>query len=70
MTLAIKMRGELNEIHVPMSFGEFVADLNVAGATGKQYVIMRTSEDRAVALNTHNILTVLELDDDVTGLIG
>jgi hypothetical protein len=58
VTIAIRMKGDINEILVPATFQQFVAELNVAGATGKQYVIMNDTDENPIALNTQNILTV------------
>lgn len=70
MTLAIKMRGEIDEILIPASFDVFVANLNVAGASGKQFVILSDVDDHPVAFNMPNVLTVREIDDLSPGMIG
>jgi hypothetical protein len=62
------MRGDIDEIMIPVHFSMFVQELNIAGATGKQYVILHDSDDKQVALNTQNILSVRERDDEATML--
>lgn len=70
MTIAIRMRGDISEIVVPATFQQFVAELNVAGATGKQYVIMTDTDEHSIALNTQNILTVREvgMEEEAAGI--
>ena len=68
--IAIRMKGDIDEILVPVHFQMFVSELNTAGATGKTYVILGDSDDKQIALNTQNILTVRERDDELAGMIG
>ena len=71
MTVAIRMKGDIDEFRVPAPFQQFVAELNFAGATGKQYVIMPDERGNAIAVNTQNILTAREIDlDEEKDLIG
>lgn len=71
MPIAIRMKGDIDEIRVPATFQQFVAELNVAGATGKQYVIMADMDGHALALNTQNMLTVREIGaDEELSMIG
>lgn len=70
MPLAIRMRGDITEIMVPATFQQFVSELSLAGATGKQYVIMLDTDEHSIALNTQNILTVREVGIDEESMIG
>lgn len=72
MTVAIRMKGDIDEMRVPATFQVFVAELNVAGATGKQYVIMSDMNGNSLAVNTQNILTAREIgvEEEAEDLIG
>lgn len=63
--IAVRMKGDLDEIILPAPFQVFVANLNTATANGMAYLIMEDTNDKAVALNMNNILTVRERDDEL-----
>lgn len=64
MTLEITSRNTLDPTVVAGEFASFVDSLNIAAASGKQFVIaaeVRGDEETHVALETRNITRVRDL---------
>lgn len=67
MTLEVTSRETLEPTIVASDFAQFVNDLNLAAAAGKQYVIateVRDGRESPVALETRNIVRIRDLGEN------
>jgi hypothetical protein len=71
--LEITSRDTLDTTVVTGEFVEFIQDLNLAAAQGKQFVVateVRDSETQPVALETRNITRIRVLDGIEDAFVG
>lgn len=72
MTVEVSLKSTLDPSYVVGDFTTFISDLNVAAASGKQYVIateQRDGDTNLVAFETRNITRIREVSD-VDAFIG
>jgi hypothetical protein len=71
-TLTIRVRDSFEPIMVEADFVAFINDLNIAAATGKQYVIATEANTggQPVALETRNITAIRPAGSNEDAFIG
>lgn len=62
--IAITMRGALEPIIVRDEFDKAVYDMNLAAASGREFVLTTQEDGRNLAVALRNILTLQELEED------
>lgn len=60
----ITVRDVIDPIEIEGNFVEFINDLNIAAAQGKQFVICRESTGGNIAFETRNIVMMRDPEDD------
>jgi hypothetical protein len=68
MTVLIKMKDELEAFNIAGDLGDFSKELNIAAASGKQFVVVPNAQNKPRMIAVHNISWADEVDDD-TGAI-
>jgi hypothetical protein len=58
MTVALTIQDSFNRVMVNGDFAAFIGELNLAAASGKQYVICTEINGNPVALDRHSIRAV------------
>jgi hypothetical protein len=66
----VSMRGLLEPLELEEDFAETAHRLNIAAAQGREFVATTDELGRNVLLKMDNILTIVEKDDEDTGVIG
>jgi hypothetical protein len=64
MTVMLKMKDELNAFPISGNLGKFSDDLNIAAATGKQFVVVNKPDETPRMIAVHNISYADEIGDD------
>lgn len=67
MTVDITMRDQLAPIRVQGTFTELVNTLNIAAASGKQYVILTEHDGNNIALDSRAITIARDTDNTFMG---
>lgn len=57
--LEVMMRGDLDPTYVEGSMEKVAQEINHQMAQGKQLVLLKTPDERAIAINVNNINTIL-----------
>lgn len=70
MSCEVQLRDALQSVHVVGNFGDFVNNLNIAVASGKQFIVMEEIGAGPVAFETRNITLVRESEEDLNAFIG
>lgn len=74
MTVEVTSRGTLDPTYIDADFTEFVNNVNIAAAAGKQFVLFTEIRDNGetnpVALETRNITRAREVDGVDRAFIG
>lgn len=68
--IEITSTGTLDPTIVEADMAALVYDLNIAAASGKQFIIMQEHGAGAVALETRNITRMREIEGDADAFIG
>lgn len=69
MPIAVTMRGMLEPILIKEDFQTAVTDMNIAAASGKEFLLANSVDGGAIAMALHNILSIREVEED-DALIG
>lgn len=64
MTVEITVRDVVDPVQIEGDFAGFIADLNIAAASGKQFVICKELGGGPVAFETRNITIMRDAEDD------
>ena len=64
MAVELTLSGALDTVLIDGNFAAYVNDLNIAAASGKQYLIATEFKGGNIALDTRKILIARDRDDE------
>lgn len=64
MAVKIDMRGSLTPYYMTGDFAATINSMQLAAASGKEFLVFESIDGSHIAVASHNILAIKEVDDD------